>query len=135
MPGTRDLTNGSAHFAPKWTGAVGLEFTGETWSLPWTLRTDVAFRSASNIGTSVDNNPQTLQKGYALLNARYTLASQDQRWLFALFGENLTDKGYSTVAFYQTFDTAFGLRTTGATGVRQTIGNPRTFGASMTRRF
>ncbi|TAK99103.1 MAG: TonB-dependent receptor [Rhodospirillaceae bacterium] len=135
LPGTQDLTNGYAHFAPKWSGTVGLEWADETWSIPWTVQTDVAFRSTSNIGTSVDNNPQTLQKGYALLNARFTLGSPDQLWRFSLFGENLANKGYSTVAFYQTFDTAFGLRTLGTTGVRQTIGNPRTFGASMTRQF
>jgi iron complex outermembrane receptor protein len=135
IPGARDLTNGYAHYAPKWSGAVGVEFADETWSIPWALRTDVAFRSSANIGTAVDDNPQTLQKGYALLNARFTLGSLDQRWLFALFGENLTDKGYSSNAFYQSFDTVFGLRTSGTTGVRQTIGSPRTFGASLTRRF
>ncbi len=135
LPGTQDLTNGYAHFAPKWSGTVGLEWTDETQSIPWTLQTDVAFRSRSNIGTSVDNNPQTLNKGYALLNTRLTLGNRNQHWLFALFGENLTNKGYSTVAFYQTFDTVFALRTAGTTGVRQTIGNPRTFGASLTRRF
>jgi iron complex outermembrane receptor protein len=135
LPGARDLTNGYAHFAPKWSGAVGVELADEIWSLPWTLRTDIAFRSTSNIGTLVDNNPQTLQDAYATLNARFTLASQDQRWVFALFGENITDKGYSTVNFYQTFDTVLNLRTLGTTGVRQTIGNPRTFGASVTRRF
>lgn len=135
IPGTRDLTNGYAHYAPKWSGTVGLEFADETWSIPWTLRADAVFRSTANIGTAVDDNPQTLQKGYALLNARLTLGSRDQHWLFAVFGENLTDKGYSSNAFYQTFDTVFGLRTAGMTGVRQTIGNPRTFGASVTRRF
>jgi len=135
LPGTQDLTDGYAHFAPKWTGAVGLEWSDETRSVPWTLQTDIAFRSRSNTGTAVDNNPQTLQKGHALLNARLTLGNPDQSWLFALFGENLADKGYSSVAFYQTFDNVFGLRTAGTAGVRQTIGNPRTFGASVTRRF
>lgn len=135
LPGSQNLTGGSAHFAPKWSGAVGLEWADETGSIPWSLQTDLAFRSSANIGTSVDNNPQTLTGGHALLNARLTLGSPDQAWLFALFGENLTDKGYSTVAFYQTFDTVLALRGAGTTGVRQTVGNPRTFGASVTRRF
>lgn len=135
IPGARDLTGGHAHFAPKWSGTAGLEYADEIQSLPWSLRTDLAFHSASNVGTSVDNNPQTLEKGHALLNARLTLGSRDQRWAVALFGENLTGARYSSVSFYQTYDTVLALRASGATGVRQTIGAPRTFGLSLTRRL
>jgi len=135
LPGTQDLTGGYAHFAPAWTGSAGFEYDHESFGLPWSLRSDVSFQSRSNVGSSVDNNPQTFQAGYALLSARLTVRTPDERWTFAVFGENLTDKGYSVSDFYQTFDTVLGLRSAGATGVRLTVGNPRTIGGSATYKF
>jgi iron complex outermembrane receptor protein len=135
LPGTQDLTGRSASYAPRWSGSTGAEIDGDIASWNWALRADVMFQSHMNAGAATDDNPQALEAGYALLSARATVDSRDRSWSFAVFGENLTDAHYSINAFYQTFDTIFGLRNAGRTALRQTPGNPRTVGVSVTRKF
>lgn len=135
LPGTQNLTGTRANYTPAWSGTAGAELSGSAFAVSWILRTDVTFQSESNIGNSADNNPQAIQAGYALLSARLTVMTPSGAWSVALFGENLTDTPYSNNAFYQTFDTIFSLRGAGTTAIRQTPGNPRTFGVSAVRRF
>ena len=91
-----------------------------------------------NNGGVTDNNPQTIQDGYALLGARFQISGLDDRWNVAVFGSNLTDKGYCVTHFYQVLDSAFGLRNgvfPGSTAVRCNNAQPRTYGVSGTFKF
>jgi len=64
------------------------------------------------------------QKGYALGNARVELIAPGGELEFQLFVRNLADKTYKIL----TFGTQQGARLT-------TLGEPRTYGASVTARF
>jgi iron complex outermembrane receptor protein len=138
--GVQDLEGTRNNYSPKFTGNVGATWTGDLGSSGkrWLLNGNVAFITDSNVGQVTDNNPQTIQDGYALLNARAELFGVDDRWSFALFGNNLTDQGYCNTQIYQVLDSSFGLRNgvfPGSTAVRCSRAQPRTYGVSGTFRF
>lgn len=107
--------------APKWSGTAGASYEtsiGERWSIFG--RVDARFQSeiltASNLAAA------TRQEGYTLLNARLGLRSSDGLEV-ALFGTNLTDSRYKTIAF----------ATTG--GFQSYFGEPRFYGIEVSKRF
>ncbi len=107
---------------PKWNGALGLQYSfGSTmgWITP---RLDAQYQSTLYFTT----NNQGVQPGYTLLNGRVTWAPANGLWEVALYGDNLTDKGYfngklSLVGFFG--------REQGNPGA------PRTWGLSFKRNF
>jgi iron complex outermembrane recepter protein len=134
LPGTQNLKGKRPTFTPKWSGTVGGEFEGDLGDtgMRWSLRGDMNFTSKANVGGVNDNNPQTVQDGYALLSARATLIGPDGRWQAAVFGQNLTDKGYCTSLAYQPFGALIGGQAGGRAALRcNIVGTPRTFGASV----
>jgi iron complex outermembrane receptor protein len=72
------------------------------------------------------DNPATRQSAYTLANLRLGYAAPDDRWEVALYGQNVTNEEYRTVA------TPF-VNFTGA--VLELYGPPRTYGASLRVRF
>ena len=135
--GTQDLAGKRNNFAPKWQGNVGAEVTRHVAGLGVSLRSDVNFISNSNLGSTTDANPQSVQKGYALLNARLIFTLPGDRYSVQLFANNLTDKRYCTFIFPNTIDNVFGLRNaqTGGTLYRCELGMPRSIGARLTASF
>lgn len=75
---------------------------------------------------SVNNRGQSSQDSYGLLNARLGFTSLDERWEFALWGRNLTDKLYVSTA-YDNFGGIFPSQ--------NFLGDPRTYGVSATFRY
>jgi iron complex outermembrane recepter protein len=134
----QDLTGGTANYAPEWSGALNAVWERDL-NHGWHLRANggLNFISEQFIGGVTDNNPQTLEDGYTLFNLRVSLASPDDGWLVSLYGENLSDEGYCNLHFRQPLDAAFGVRdaATGNTFIRCNPGTPRTWGASVTRKF
>lgn len=138
--GVQNLAGTRNTYSPKFSGNLGATWKGDIGNsgLRWSLNGNMSFVSEQNNGGVTDNNPQTIQKGYALLNARLQIDGVDDRWNVAVFGSNLTNKGYCTGQFYQVLDAAFGLRNgvfPGSTGVRCYVGTPRTYGVSATVNF
>lgn len=138
--GVQDLTGGTNHFAPEFTGNVGATWSGDFGNsgLSWSLNGNVSFVSEANVGQVTDNNPQTIQPGYELIGARLQIFGPDDSWSIALFGNNLADVGYCNLQFYQVLDNSFGLRNgvfPGSTGVRCNRANPRTYGVTATVSF
>ena len=136
----QDLTGTRATFSPKWSGRVGLDWSGDFGGsgLGWNLNTNLSFVSDQNIGGVTDNNPQTIEDGYAVLGGRFTVNGRDDRWSVALFGNNLTNQQYAIARPYQTLGGALGLNNgefPGSTAVRRTHADPRTFGVAGTVRF
>jgi iron complex outermembrane receptor protein len=137
-PLVQDLKGEPAPYSPEWQATLGAQYEGlfsNGWG--WTLRGDVMYTDDQYIGQVTDANPQSIQPSYALLGARYTVHGADDGWSVSLWGQNLTDEGYAVSKFYQTLDNVFGVRVpaTGATLLRSNVGDPRTFGLSMTLRF
>jgi iron complex outermembrane recepter protein len=137
---TQNLTGGSAHFAPKWTGNVGMEWRADVGGSGMQLVTSasVNFLSDQFAGAVTDNNPQVVQDGYALLGGRIGVEGPSNRWSLSLYGRNLTNKAYAVAKFYQPLAGAFGLNNgvfPGSTAVRQQRAEPRSYGVTATVRF
>ena len=139
LPGTQDLEGEAATFAPKWSGRVGFDWTGNFGSgYSWDLNSNLSFVSKQFGGLVNDANPQTIIDSYATLGARATLNGPDDRWSVALFGNNLTNKQYEAGNLYQFLDAPLGLRNgvfPGSTAVRRLHADPRTYGVSATFRY
>ena len=139
LPGTQDLDGEPATFAPKWSGRVGFDWTGEFGSgYSWDLNSNLSFVSKQFGGLVNDANPQTIIDGYALLGARATLNGPGDRWSVSLFGNNLLDKQYEAGNLYQFLGANLGLNNgvfPGSTAVRRLHADPRTYGVSATFRF
>jgi iron complex outermembrane receptor protein len=136
----QDLKGEHATFAPKWSGRVGFDWTGDLGSsgMTFDLNSNASFVAHHFGGLQNDGNPQSIIDGYVLLGARATLNGQDDRWSVSLFGNNLLNKQYETGNLYQLLGTNLGLNNgvfTGSTAVRRMHADPRTYGAAATFRF
>lgn len=136
----QDLKGVSNNYAAEFTGNVGATWSGDIGSsgMGWSLNGNMAFISDINNGAVNDNNIQTVQDGYVLLSARFSIFGPDEQWSLSVFGSNLTDEGYCMQQFYQVLDRELGMRNgifPGSTGVRCSIGSPRTYGVAGSFRF
>ena len=138
--GTQDLTGKPVTFSPEFQGRLAVDWKGDIGStgLGWAVNGNLSLVSDQFIGLVTDANPQTLQDGYALLGARFTVRGTGDRWSLSLFGNNLTNANYSLGDLYQVLDAQLGLRNgvfPGSTAVRRLHSDPRTYGISGTVRF
>ena len=136
----QDLKGTAATFAPKWSGRLGFDWTGDIGSsgYNWDFNSNLSFVSKQFGGLQNDANPQTVIPSYALLGARVTLNGPGNRWSASFFANNLLDKQYEAGNLYQFLDGSLGLRNgvfTGSTAVRRLHADPRTVGASVTFRY
>ncbi|MEO0318847.1 MAG: hypothetical protein RL404_2524 [Pseudomonadota bacterium] len=136
----QNLTGGRAHFAPAWTGNVGVEWRVPLGASGMQLVTNgnINFVSDQFIGGVTDNNPQTIQDGYSLLGGRIAIEGPEDRWSIAFYGRNLMNKAYDVNKFYQTLNAALGLNNgvfPGSTAVRAQRAEPRSYGVTATVRF
>lgn len=134
--GTHDLKGRPATYSPRWSGRFAVEYGGDLGGgHGWAISTNLAFTSKQFYGLITDANPQTIQKGYRLLGARFTVSGPDDRWSIALFGNNLANSHHSAGNFYQVLDASFGLRNgvfPGSSAVRVNRADPRSYGISAT---
>jgi iron complex outermembrane receptor protein len=140
LGGVQNLAGKRNNYSPEFSGNLGATWSGDIGSsgLGWSLNGNVAFVSDQNNGAVTDNNPQTVQDGYALLGARLQIMGDNDRWTLSVFGNNLTNKGYCNAQFYQVLDAAFGLRNgvfPGSTGIRCNVAQPRTYGLAASLQF
>jgi iron complex outermembrane recepter protein len=137
LSGVQDLTGKRPTFAPKWTTSFGIESQSELGGgYRATIRADVSARSRQNVNAIIDASPTTVQDGYALLSARLTVFSPDDRWSLAVFGQNLTDKHYCSTEGYQVLGPQLGALDPGRSIATICFhGNPRTFGARLGAKF
>ena len=135
--GVQDLTGTTPNYAPKWAGTVGPEVTLPAGSsgMRVNLRSDLSFFSRQNVGAVQDHSPVFIQSGYALLSGRAELSGPGERWSVAVFGQNLTNKGYCDDTLYQVFEGPLGLRLPDRTAARCSVGTPRRIGMSGSVKF
>jgi len=136
---TQDLRGKPAPNSPKWSGRLGLDWTGhvgEGWT--WDATSNLSFFSKQYEGIITDDNPQTLEPSYAVLGARLSVSTPDNRWTASIFGNNLLNKQYGLANLYQPLDSSMLLRNEvfpGSTAVRRQHADPRSLGASLTFRY
>ncbi|MDE2437259.1 MAG: TonB-dependent receptor, partial [Sphingomonadales bacterium] len=114
LGGTQDLTGKPNTFSPKWSGNVAADWSGALGSsgLRWALNGNLAFVSDQFVGSVNDGNPQTIDDGHVLLGTRFTLSGPDDRWSVSVFGRNIGNTHYKTLAVYQPLGGALGLNNT-----------------------
>jgi outer membrane receptor protein involved in Fe transport len=118
----QNFKGGQFPYSPHWQGALTLNYDtpiNDAFGLQATVNEHWQSGSCADLCT----NSVYAIKSYALLNASIGIHTSDNRWLFSLWGRNLTNKYYwSSVAN----NTNTYVRFPGMT---------RTFGASLTYNF
>ena len=106
--------------APEWTVNLGIRWSTDVGQLGrFTLRGDYSWRD--DMYKDAINTPEVKQSAHGLLYAAAEFASNDARWTFTLFGDNLTDERYIAAGGSNKPD--FGL-------AYATYARPRTWGLS-----
>lgn len=124
MDGRQDLSGRQLDNAPKLMGNIGVEYRAMlpvVDSLEWFARVDASYRSSTNL--DVTQSVETEQGAYTLYSARVGLEPMDGQWRMTLWGRNLGDKSYATVASHD------------VGGVTQLQGMPRTYGLTLDWNF
>lgn len=103
------LPGSHASFAPLWSIVGGVYFQHEIFNgLKFTFNTGVKYQSSYNTGS--DHDPVKDQRGYALVDGRVGIGSDNGRWTLELWAENLFNQYYHQAAFdgvLQTFSPTF----------------------------
>ena len=125
-PGAADFTGNQLANSPEtsFSGSVRYEFPLDDTGFGMYALADASYRS--RIFYSLSNNFQNSQDGYMLVNARLGVTSPDEKWEFAIWGRNLTDKFYVS----QSFDNFPGIFPS-----QNFLGDPATYGATLTFRY
>nr|WP_303695049.1 TonB-dependent receptor [Brevundimonas subvibrioides] len=85
-------------------------------------------QSAATKAIYAASNDITRTPGYGLLNARFAVEFDAQNVELAIYGKNLTGEEYNTRQFADVYAAGLGFATA-------FIGEPTTYGASLTKRF
>ncbi len=120
-----ELPGNQMSFAPKWSGNASVTYE---WDIGSNLlgRFNVGAKYMSEYNTGSDLDPQKLQDGYALVNARVGFGRQDQRWILEFWGQNLTDETYMQVGIDAPIQ---------AGSWNAFLGAPRTYGMTLRMRY
>lgn len=89
-----DWSGDRTPFVPELEGTLGLD---HTWAVAsdWVLRQSIGWRYRGSHSTASDNEIQTRQGAYGLLDYRIELAPEADDWSVALHAGNLTDAQYN----------------------------------------
>lgn len=138
-PPPQDLKGESNHFSPEWQ----LSLVGE-WAdalpntnLNWFVRGEYQYIDDQNLGAETNQNPQTVQEGYDLVNARFGLRGPADKWEVSLFVRNATDEAYCQTMINQPIGTTLFLVDPVTLGGMQRcmLGPPRTWGVEAALSF
>ncbi|MEM9180396.1 MAG: TonB-dependent receptor [Pseudomonadota bacterium] len=139
LPGgpVQDLTGGEAHFSPDVQGSLVVDWSDSLGyrDLDYFVRGEMQYIGEQNVGATTNNNPQSIQDAYTLVNARLGLAASDNNWRLTLWGKNLTEEGYCTSIFNQPFAGPLGGTANLQTPQRCVVGAPRTYGVELKKSF
>lgn len=89
-----DLSGERAPFVPKFEGVFGVQHAFET-AADWRVQQLLSWSYRSSHFTASDNEVQTRQAAYGLLDYRLELLPTAGNWSLAILGKNLTDKQYN----------------------------------------
>ena len=136
----RNLTGAANHFSPFWRFSLMGEWSGTVpvkKDLGWYFRLEEQYTDDQNLGAETNDNPQTIQPGYHVVNARLGIRSQDDKWELAMFVRNAFDKGYCQTIYNQPIGTTIGLVDPVTKGGMQrcVLGTPRVWGIEAAYSF
>ena len=129
-------------FAPEWTLSGSVAY--ETMLTPeYRMRASLNGRWTDDYGTASDQLPPKIQEAFAIFNGRLAFSTEDDRYTFELWGQNLFDEEYIQVGFNGPLQGGSGVSATPPIydPARDTIsymaflGAPRTWGATLRWQF
>jgi iron complex outermembrane recepter protein len=121
-----DLTGRPISGAPRWSGVAHVEYTrGLTSNLQSTGGIEYTYRSSSYYNS--DDSVYSLIRGYGLVNIHMSLGPPSEHWQISLWARNVLNKEYFSAL------SAGGVF--GAGYVAGSIGDPRTYGATLRLQF
>jgi iron complex outermembrane recepter protein len=121
-----DLSGRPISGAPRWSGAAHVEYTRDlTSNLQSTGGIEYTFRSSSYYNS--DDSAYSLIRGYGLVNIHMSVGQPSEHWQISLWARNVLNKEYFSAL------SAGGVF--GAGYVAGSIGDPRTYGATLRLQF
>ena len=140
LPGgaAQDLTGERRNFSPEWQTSLAADWTQSfADGLEWYAGASWSWVDEQNVGGSSNNNPQSMQDSFSIINARAGLRSAERDWDIVLFLHNLTDEDYCQTIFDQAVGELFGaVDISNNTSVQRCVlGAPRTWNLTASFRF
>ena len=89
---TQDLSGRRLALAPEWSGTLGVQYERSIGNFETTARIDYIFEGRTSLSSTGD--PFGERPAYDLVNARFTLAPEDDRFAISLYGKNIFDTEY-----------------------------------------
>jgi iron complex outermembrane receptor protein len=109
---------------PEWTGNFDVAYTIDVGIARITPRVGLSYRSETFMNAA--NTPSLRQDAYTLINASVAWETQDERWRFTLFGQNLSDESYINGGFADLQDQGY---------AEVAVGRPLEFGLTVDYRY
>ncbi len=129
VDGLQDLSGKELNNSPEWFWSASAQYNSQFMNTEWEsfLRGELSYRT--DVFTNVNQDPLSVQEGYALVNASVGLTSPDGKYRLSVFGKNLTDEDY-----------AYNIqRTIGSLGIQDGtthfLAPPATWGVSLAANF
>ena len=135
---TQDITGSRNNFSPEYQFSSSLEWRDSIGNeMEWYVRGEYQYVGERNPSGTTDNNPATIQDGYALVNMRLGIGDDLGNWNITLYAKNLTDENYCMGVGYQPLASTLGLvdSVTGNAMTRCYISKPKSFGAEFRYNF
>lgn len=125
--GTADvdrLSGQNFSLAPEWYTSGSISYVQPFGDgMQWLAHLNGRYLSEQNTGSDLD--PEKVQEGYAIINARLGIGAEDESWSLELFANNLFDEEYVQVAFDGPFQPG---------SFNAFLGQPRTVGLTLRAR-
>lgn len=107
--GPQDLKGERRTYSPEWQTSLSADWTQSFANgMEWFVGGSWSWVDEQNVGASSNNNPQSLQDSYSIVNARAGLRSASGKWDVTLFGNNLTEEDVCQTIFDQGFGAPVG---------------------------
>jgi iron complex outermembrane receptor protein len=140
LPGgaPQNLKGASRTYSPEWQTSLSADWTQSfANSMEWFVGGSLSWVDEQNVGASSNNNPQSLQESYSIVNMRAGIRSASGDWDVTLFGNNITDEGYCQTIFDQGFGGPLGaVDPVNNTSVQRcALGAPSTWAVKGNYRF
>ena len=140
LPGgdVQDLTGERRNYSPEWQTSLSADWTQSFANgMEWFVGGSYSWVDEQNIGASSNNNPQSIQASYALVNARVGVRSAEGDWDVTLFGNNVTDEDYCQTMYNQGFGGPLGaVDAANNTSVQRcALGAPQTWNLKASYHF
>jgi len=88
----QDLSGRRLALAPEWSGTVGVQYERPIGDLQVSARVDYIFEGRTSLSSTGD--PFGARPAYDLVNTRFTIGPQDERFSVSLYGKNIFDTEY-----------------------------------------